>query len=712
MNAYAEPIATTLSIRPAQAQAVLDLLAAGNTVPFIARYRKEATGNLDEEVIRQIESQHNRLQLLDERRQTILKTIAGQGKLTAELEAAIRAADTFTALEDLYAPYKPKRRTRARLARERGLEGLAEHILRQTHTPRQPEEIAAESYLSEAVPTPQAALQGARDIVAEVISEKAEVRQAVREKALRFGRLRASKIAAAADPRRVYETYYDFEHPVRRLRPHQILALNRGEREGVLRLRLLLEERDWRTPMLEHFPPDLLSPFSDHLMQAMQETAERLLLPAIERDVRRSLTESAERHAIQVFARNLRALLSQPPLSGHVVLGLDPGFRTGCKIAVVDATGKVLAVDTIYPHPPQNRRAAALRKLATLVDAHGVTLIAIGNGTASRETEQLVAELTRARQGLHYLIVNEAGASVYSASRLARAELPELDVSLRGAVSIARRAQDPLAELVKIDPQSIGVGMYQHDVNQTELARALDAVVESVVNAVGVDVNTASPALLAHVSGIGPRLAEKIVAWRDAHGPFPNRAALRQVPGLGPKAFQQAAGFLRVNGGDNPLDATAIHPESYPIAAALLARAAVSAADPAPRRAEALSRLLEQTSSQALAEELGCGPLTLSDIITQLSRPGRDPRSDAPPPILRSDVLRLEDLQPGMVLKGVVRNVVDFGAFIDIGVKQDGLLHRSRLPQNVRLEVGQVIAVEVLSLEPERGRIGLGWAQN
>ncbi len=709
MNAYAETIAAALSIRPGQAQAVIDLLAAGNTVPFIARYRKETTGNLDETLIRAIQRQHERLQLLAQRRQTILKTIAEQGKLTPDLEAAIQSADSFSRLEDLYAPYKPRRRTRARLARERGLEGLAEHILRQTHTPRSPEEIAA-SYLSAEAPTPQDALQGARDIVAEVISERAEIRGAVREKALRFGRLQVQKASAATDPRRVYETYYDFTHPVRRLRPHQTLAINRGEREGVLRVQLLLEERDWRRPILEVYPPDRLSPFAGQLLQAAQEAADRLLLPAIARDVRRHLTTEAEEHAIRVFARNLRALLSQPPLTGHTVLGIDPGYRTGCKLAVADPTGKLLATATIYPHPPQNRRDEALAALRRLIAHHGVTLIAIGNGTASRETEQLVAELTR-NSPARYLIVNEAGASVYSASPLARAELPGLDVSLRGAVSIARRAQDPLAELVKIDPRSLGVGLYQHDVNQGALQQALDEVVESVVNAVGVDVNTASPALLTYVAGIGPRLAEKIVAWREVHGPFSSRQALRQVPGLGPKAFQQAAGFLRIRDGENPLDASAIHPESYPIAEALLQRAGLSSQSLPAARERALSRLLASLSREELAASLGCGLPTLDDILEQLVRPGRDPRTDAPPPILRSDVLHLEDLRPGMRLRGTVRNVVDFGAFIDIGVKQDGLLHRSRLPRGLRLETGQIVTVEVLTLEPERERIGLGWVE-
>ncbi|MFO7323794.1 MAG: helix-hairpin-helix domain-containing protein, partial [Chloroflexota bacterium] len=435
----------------------------------------------------------------------------------------------------------------------------------------------------------------------------------------------------------------------------------------------------------------------------------RLLLPAIERDVRRTLTELAEQHAINVFATNLRGLLLQPPLAGHVVLGIDPGYRTGCKIAVIDPTGKVLDTATIYPHKPQSQWAEALRTLAALVTRHRVTLISIGNGTASRETEQLVAELTRRLDGVVYLLVNEAGASVYSASPLARQELPDLDVSLRGAVSIARRALDPLAELVKIDPKSIGVGLYQHDVDQKALSAALDAVVESVVNYVGVDVNTASPALLEHVAGIGPKLAEKIVAYRDEKGAFKNRKALLKVPTLGPKAFEQAAGFLRVRGGDNPLDASAIHPESYPIAEAVLKKAGIQASSPPGQRERALAALRAAQPLEQLAAELGTGVPTLADIFEQLARPGRDPREEAPAPLLRSDVLSMDDLRTGMRLSGTVRNVVDFGAFLDIGVKQDGLLHRSQIPRGVTLAVGDVLEVEILSVDQDRGRIGLGW---
>jgi len=555
--------------------------------------------------------------------------------------------------------------------------------------------------------------------------------------------------------RGTYQVYYEFEQRVNRLRPHQVLAINRGESEKVLRVHVEVPDRDWRAAIGATFRPDRDSPLAGQLVLAAEDAAQRLLLPAIERDVRRTLTEQAEAHATSVFSANLRALLNQPPLAGHTVLGIDPGYRTGCKVAVVDPTGKVLDTATIYPHEPQKQWDAALHALAHLVARHGVTLIAIGNGTASRETETLVAELIRTVQAphgvlgvggpvtacpglelrpglripgalpgqvtacpglehtpdrpLHYLIVSEAGASVYSASPLARAELPDLDVSMRGAVSIARRVLDPLAELVKVDPQSVGVGLYQHDVDQAQLAAASAGVVESVVNRVGVDVNTASPALLAHVAGIGPQLAARIVAYRDANGPFPSRMALRDVPGLGPKTFEQAAGFLRVHGGDEPLDSSAIHPESYAVAEGVLERAGVTMETRADERAMMLDVLQEQETVSLLAAELGTGVHTLTDILEQLARPGRDPRADLPAPILRSDVLTMDDLQPGMQLAGTVRNVVDFGAFVDIGVKHDGLLHRSKIPAGTRLKVGDVIEVEILRVEPERGRIALGW---
>ena len=726
---HAEQIASQLNVKPSQVTAVINLLDEGNTVPFIARYRKEMTGSLDDEQIRIIADELIRLRTLDERRVSILASIEEQGKLTDELRDSINTAVTMTALEDLYAPYKKKRRTRAMVAREKGLEPLAELILKQS-TSGSPEKLAAK-FLNEQVPNIEEALQGARDIVAETISENANVRAATREKALKFSTVHSVKVADAADEKRVYESYYDFSMRVDRLQPHQILALTRGEKEGILRVRVDVPERDWLNAVQSEFEQDIISPFAEQLELAIRDSAERLLLPAIERDVRREKGEVADNHAIQVFATNLRALLGQAPLANQVVLGIDPGFRTGCKVAVVDATGKLLDTGTIYPHEPKNDWKGAINTLQDMINRHHVTLITIGNGTASRETEKLAAELingiskqvntetgksktskpSNLQPATKYLIVNEAGASVYSASSLARAEFPDLDVSIRGAVSIARRAQDPLAELVKIDPKAIGVGMYQHDVDQTALTHALDGVVESVVNSVGVDVNTASSALLTHVAGIGPKLANNIVTHRDANGPFKSRTALKKVAGLGPKAFEQAAGFMRIRGGANPLDESAIHPESYAIAESILARAALTVDSSIPDRIAALESLTAKTSLEELAKELNCGVPTLKDILEQLVRPGRDPRSDTPAPILRSDVLKAEDLLTGMQLKGTVRNVVDFGAFIDIGVKQDGLLHKSKIPNGTVLKVGDIINVEIQKIETERGRISLGWVK-
>jgi uncharacterized protein len=725
---HAEQIASQLNVKPSQVTAVINLLDEGNTVPFIARYRKEMTSSLDDEQIRIIADELLRLRGLDERRASILASIEEQGKLTDELRDSINAAVTMTALEDLYAPYKKKRRTRAMVAREKGLEPLADLILKQASD--SPEE-AAKQFINDQVPSIEEALQGARDIVAEMISDNANVRAATREKALKFGKVRVERIKDAVDEKAVYESYYEFEGNVNRLMPHQILAITRGEKEGVLRVHVDVPERDWLNAIQAEFEEDIISPFAEQLELAIQDSAERLLLPAIERDVRREKGEVADNHAIQVFATNLRALLGQAPLADQVVLGLDPGFRTGCKVAVVDATGKLLDTGTIYPHEPKNDWKGSINTLQDMINRHHVTLITIGNGTASRETEKLAAELingigkqvntetgksktskpSNLQPATKYLIVNEAGASVYSASALARAEFPDLDVTIRGAVSIARRAQDPLAELVKIDPKSIGVGMYQHDVDQTALTHALDGVVESVVNRVGVDVNTASSALLTHVAGIGPKLANNIVTHRDTNGPFKSRAALRKVTGLGPKAYEQAAGFMRIRNGANPLDESAIHPESYAIAESILARAALTVDSSIPDRIAALELLTSKTPLETLAAELECGVPTLKDILEQLVRPGRDPRSDTPAPILRSDVLKAEDLLTGMQLKGTVRNVVDFGAFVDIGIKSDGLLHKSQIPHGAVLKVGDIIDVEIQKIEAERGRISLGWAK-
>ncbi len=601
-----ETIASQLHVKTSQVEATIRLLDEGNTVPFIARYRKEMTGTLDDEQVRIVADEVVRLRAIDNRRAAILKSILEQGKLTDELKTAIDAAESLTALEDLYAPYRPKRRTRAMIAREKGLEGLADHILKQPLTQRSVEDIVKESYLNEQVPTVEDALQGARDIVAETISDNANVRSVSRAKALKSARLVAEKVPDAVDEKAVYESYYAFAGRVDHLQPHQVLAINRGEKEGVLRVHVEMEERDWHEAIGAEYQEDILSPFSDQLSLSIEDCAERLLLPAIERDVRRELGEKADGHAITVFGTNLRALLSQPPLAGQTVLGLDPGFRTGTKLAIVDPTGKLLDTGTIYPHEPKNDWEGALATLEELVNRHHVTLITIGNGTASRETEKLVAELTRNKaETTKYLIVNEAGASVYSASALARQEFPTMDVSIRGAVSIARRAQDPLAELVKIDPRSIGVGMYQHDVDQSALEHSLDGVVESVVNAVGVDLNTASSALLTHVAGVGPKLAGSIVAYRDANGAFRSRNELHKISGLGPKAYEQSAGFMRIRDGLNPLDASAIHPESYAIAEAVLQKAGLSPATPIEKRKPALEALIAKTPAEKLAGGIG-----------------------------------------------------------------------------------------------------------
>ncbi|MCD6476131.1 MAG: RNA-binding transcriptional accessory protein [Anaerolineaceae bacterium] len=705
---HIEKISKDLSLQKRHVQAVVEMLDEGNTIPFIARYRKEKTGTMDEVQLRNVSDLLAHLRAMDERRTTILKTIAKQEKLTPELKKIINAAQTLTQLEDLYLPYRPKRRTRASIAKEKGLQGLAEIILAQSVN-KVPIETIVKPYLTEAVGDINLALAGARDIVAEMINDHAGVRRILREKANHWGKLNSTYKTGAEDERKVYETYYDFSYRIDRIKPHQILAINRGEDAKVLRVKLELNERDWREGIETYFMGDKRSAFFSHLQLAIEDCAKRLLLPAIEREIRKKLTEDAEKHAIQVFAENLRALLSQPPLSGHVIMAIDPGYRTGCKVSVIDSTGSVLDTSTIYPHPPRKKVEASLKELAGMVKEHHVTLIVIGNGTASRETEQLAAQLCGMIKGLQYLIVSEAGASVYSASKLARAELPGMDVSMRGAVSIGRRVQDPLAELVKIDPKSIGVGMYQHDVNQQSLEQSLAVVVESVVNQVGVDVNTASPALLTYVSGIGQTLAERIVTYREENGQYKNRVALKSVKGLGAKAFEQSAGFLRIHNGKESLDRSAIHPESYKIARSLIKEMKLELGASVEERSALVNEFLKRKTKQELAEKLGCGLPTLNDIFEQLVKPGRDPREDAPTPILRSDVLTMADLSEGMILQGTVRNVVDFGAFVDIGVKSDGLLHRSQIPMGVRLNVGDIIQVEIVKVEKERQRISLAW---
>jgi len=700
-------VAKDLALDLKRISAAAELLDEGNTIPFVARYRKEVTGSLDEEQLRQLAERLRYRRNMEERRETILHSLEEQGVLTPELEAAVKAADTAQHLEDLYRPYKPKRRTRATIAREKGLQPLADLILSQMLDGDRA--ALAQAFLKEDVPSIEEAYAGARDIVAETIADSPQVRQAVRQLTERRGALTITTADESKDPEGVYQMYYNFYGDFQGLKPHQILALNRGEREGVLKIAVETPESEALGLLAQHFQVDMGSPLADDLIEARKDGYHRLLFPAIEREVRNAMSDRADEHAIGVFATNLRSLLLQPPMRGQTVLGIDPGIRTGCKVAVVNATGKVLATDTVYPERNREQAKITLRRL---IERHRVTVIDIGNGTASRETESLVAELIGAESlPIRYTIVNEAGASVYSASPLARKELPDLDVSLRGAVSIARRLQDPLAELVKIDPKSIGVGLYQHDVNQKALSDALDVVVESTVNTVGADLNTASPALLQYISGIGPKMAEAIVTYRDDNGAFTTRKTLQKVPGLGPKTFVQAAGFLRVPEGTDPLDNTSIHPESYAAARALLQRLG----QPLGSRdlSQAIQSLRRQTNLDELAAELGVGKPTLEDILDALARPGRDPRDDLEGPVLRSDVLSMEDLREGMQLKGTVRNVVDFGAFVDIGVKRDGLIHISRMGSGYvrnphdKVSVGDVVNVSVVEVDLKRGRISL-----
>ena len=699
-------LAEILGLPEGKVKNTVELLQAENTVPFIARYRKEVTGNLDEEQINNIKSELRRLENLIERRQTILDSIESQAKLTDGLKNLILAADTLTALEDLYLPYRPKRRTRGEMAREKGLEPLAQLILQQAVTAKTIQSLV-DPFICQVAPDHQSAISGASDIIAEVINENAPIRQLVREKCLSHGKITCQKNPDNEDQRKVYELYYQFSVPIKYLKPHQILAINRGEKEKILKVKLALPEHEWLQAIHTQFQPNRSSLFYEILSEAINDSIHRLLLPSIERDVRRILSENAESHAIQVFSKNLYGLLTQPPLSDHVVLAIDPGFRTGSKVVVVDPTGKLLTTATIYPHPPQNNLNEAYQVLMELIKTHQVTLIVIGNGTASRETEKFIAEITKNDPGLNYLITSEAGASVYSASKLARKEFPDLDVSIRGAVSIARRVQDPLAELVKIDPKSIGVGLYQHDVNQAQLSQALDQVVETVVNAVGVDVNTASAPLLTYVAGIGPTLAEKFVNFREENGAFKDRNGFREVPGMGTKSFEQSAGFLRIRDGINPLDTTSIHPESYATVENLLKQMKLTFSPGSKNQQGEIIRFIENSDLESLAKALQTGLPTLKDILNELGMPGRDPREDVPKPILRSDVLSMSDLTQGMVVKGTIRNVVDFGAFVDIGVKIDGLLHRSRIKNGTTLMVGDIIDVTIVSIDPVRERIAL-----
>jgi uncharacterized protein len=714
---FARTIAGELAIRPNQVARSIELFDDDNTVPFVARYRKEVTGGLDEAQLRTILERLTYLRNLEARKETVLKSIEEQGKLTDELRERIEAATTLQEVEDLYLPYKPKRRTRATIARERGLEPLAQTMLAQELTQGDLDEIAA-PFLNDEVPTAEDAYAGARDIIAEMAAEDADVRAAVRERTRKEAWLAVSVGDEEKDERGVYQMYYDYREKLSAIPPHRLLAVNRGEREGILKVKLEGPDEELVRRIQAHMITNPKSVFSDHIRAAVADGYQRLLAPSIERELRGESTEVSDEHAIQTFAANLRQLLLQPPIKGKTVIGIDPGFRTGCKVALVDATGKFLGGTTIYPHEPKKQWDEAKAILIKLITQQGAEVIAIGNGTASRETEQLAAEVISEVgsqmpevRDLAYVIVSEAGASVYSASDLARKEFPDLDVSMRGAISIARRLQDPLAELVKIDPQSIGVGLYQHDVNQKRLGETLDTVVESAVNHVGVDVNTASAALLSYVAGVSRRVADAIVKHREQHGPFLRREDLRKVKGLGDKTYQQAVGFLKIPDGERPLDNTFIHPESYPVVERLFEYLDVRGDErDLPARIERLSR---QEDLSDLASLLEVGEPTLADILESLTKPGRDPRDELPPPLLRQDVLKMEDLKEGMILKGTVRNVVDFGAFVDIGVKQDGLVHISQLagryvknPFEI-VSVGDVVTVKVIKVDLERGRIGL-----
>ena len=702
-----------LQVKQWQIDAAVKLIDEGNTIPFISRYRKEATGALNDEQLRNLFERLTYLRNLEEKKEQVIGSIKEQGKLTDELKRQILEAETLVVVEDLYRPYRPKRRTRATIAKEKGLEPLAALIMLQNT--KVPLEEAAKAYLSEEkeVKTQADAIHGAMDILAEYISDEADYRIYIRDLTMKQGKL----ISTAKNPEEtsVYEMYYEFEEPVSRLAGHRILALNRGEKEKVLTVKIEAPEEK----ILQYLEKKVISSSNPYttpvLKEVIEDSYKRLIGPAIEREIRNELTEKAEDGAISVFGKNLQQLLMQPPIVGQVVLGWDPAFRTGCKLAVVDATGKVLDTTVIYPTAPTTpaKIAAAKDTLKKLIKTYHVTLISVGNGTASRESEQIIVELLKEiPEKVQYVIVNEAGASVYSASKLATEEFPNFDVGQRSAASIARRLQDPLAELVKIDPKSIGVGQYQHDMNQKKLSEALSGVVEDCVNRVGVDLNTASAPLLSYISGISGTIAKNIVAYREENGSFTDRKQLLKVAKLGPKAFEQCAGFMRIQGGKNPLDGTSVHPESYGAAEKLLEKQGFAAEDIAAGKLVGLSRTIKDY--RKLSEELGVGEITLRDIAKELEKPARDPRDEMPKPILRTDVLEMKDLTPGMVLKGTVRNVIDFGVFVDIGVHQDGLVHISQItdkkfikhPMEV-VSVGDIVEVKVMSVDLEKKRIQL-----
>lgn len=695
-------------ITQSQAENTVRLLDEGNTVPFIARYRKEMTGSLDDQIIRQLSERLTALRNLEDRRTQVRTAIAEQGRLTDALAAKLDAAQTQTEIEDIYRPFRPKRRTRASIAKEKGLQPLADIIWGQKLIGT-PEE-AAKAFVDsgQGVDTVLDAINGAMDILAEQFSDDADLRKLLREETIKCGAIVSKK---TKDEPSVYEMYYDYREPLKKAAGHRVLAMNRGEKEGFLSVKIEGEEEK----LLQRMERRLIrrsSDTADILRGVIADSYKRLIAPSLEREIRNDLTEKAEEAAIGVFRENLRQLLLQPPISGKVVLALDPAYRTGCKIAVIDATGKPLETTVVYPTPPQNKTAEAEKKLLALIEKYGVDLISIGNGTASRESELFVAEmLKKTSRRVQYIIANEAGASVYSASKLGAEEFPDYDVSLRSAVSIGRRIQDPLAELVKIDPKSIGVGQYQHDMNQKRLGEALGGVVEDCVNSVGVDLNPASPALLSYVAGIHATVAKNILKYREEHGKFTARRELLKVAKLGPKAYEQCAGFLRLPDSEMPLDRTGVHPESYAAAEGLLALCGYGLADVAAKRVGGLAKKIK--SPEKTAAEMGIGVPTLEDIMRELEKPGRDPREDAPAPVLRSDVLSMEDLQEGMVLTGTVRNVIDFGVFVDIGVHQDGLVHISQICDRFikhpleAVRLGDVVQVKVLSVDLQKKRIAL-----
>ena len=704
-------IASELNVKNWQVEAAVKLIDEGCTIPFISRYRKEATGALNDEQLRNLDERLKYLRNLEDKKAQVIASIEEQGLLTEELKSQIEKAETMVAVEDLYRPYRPKRRTRATIAKEKGLEPLANVILLQMT--KEPLLKTAEAYVSEekGVNTPEEAVAGAMDIIAESISDNADYRTRIREMTFKEGILSSS--AKDTEAKTVYEMYYNFTEPVAKMAGHRVLAVNRGENEKILTVKIEAPE----DKILSYLEKQIITRDNANTTQTLKDTIqdsyERLIAPSIEREIRNQLTETAEDGAIKVFGKNLEQLLLQPPISGHVVLGWDPAFRTGCKLAVVDATGKVLDTTVIYPTAPQNKVTEAKAVLKELIKKYNVTLISVGNGTASRESEQVIVELLKELDTpVQYIIVNEAGASVYSASKLATEEFPNFDVGQRSAASIARRLQDPLAELVKIDPKSIGVGQYQHDMNQKKLGEALEGVVEDSVNKVGVDLNTASASLLEYISGISKTIAKNIVVYREENGRFDNRKQLLKVAKLGPKAYEQCAGFMRITGGSNPLDATSVHPESYDAADRLLKKLGYSAQDITSGGLKGLSGKVKNVPE--LAKELEVGELTLRDIIKELEKPGRDPRDEMPKPILRTDVMEMKDLTPGMILKGTVRNVIDFGAFVDIGVHQDGLVHISQITDKKFIKhpleavsVGDIVEVKVMSVDVAKKRIQL-----